>query len=192
MSTDSRRRQLAAIHAQARRVGLDPHGDRDAYEQMLQAVAGVRSAGKLDAAGRRKVLDHLKRVGGRQRPRKADYPNRPHNIDRQPMLTKIEALLADMGLPWRYADAIAKRQTGIERVAWLRRPDHLEGVIAALHVEQEKRGLLDQVDQLCAELGLTRDELPQRYRLPRGWQRNRKVLRQLVDALAADLPVESR
>lgn len=177
-----RRKQLAAIHAARRDLGLD----EDGYRLMLREVAGVDSAKDLDADGRRKVLDHLRRVGWEKRPRKrvAQYPGTPHNIDREQMLQKIEAQLTDMGLPWSYADAITKQQTGVERVAWLRKADDLTGVVGALHVEQEKRGLLASVDELLERAGMTRDQLADEQKLRRNWTRHRPTLRAMVDRLA--------
>lgn len=177
-----RRKQLAAIHAARRDLGLD----EDGYRLMLREVAGVDSAKDLDADGRRKVLDHLRSVGWEKRPRKrvAQYPGTPHNIDREQMLQKIEAQLTDMGLPWSYADAIAKQQAGVERVAWLRKAGDLTGVVGALHVEQEKRGLLASVDELLASAGMTRDELAAEQKLRRNWTRHRPTLRAMVDRLA--------
>lgn len=177
-----RRKQLAAIHAARRDLGLD----EDGYRLMLREVAGVQSAKDLDADGRRKVLDHLRSVGWEKRPRKrvAQYPGTPHNIDREQMLQKIEAQLTDMGLPWSYADAIAKQQTGVERVAWLRKAADLTGVVGALHVEQEKRGLLAGVDELLERAGMTRDQLADEQKLRSNWTRHRPTLRAMVDRLA--------
>lgn len=182
-AAERRRKQLAAIHAARRDLGLD----EDSYRHMLSEVAGVRSAADLDVDGRRKVLDHLRRVGWSAKPRRrvAEHPGTPHNLDREQMLQKIEAQLASMGLPWSYADAIAKQQTGIQRVAWLRNREHLTGVIGALHVEQEKRGLLASLDELLASAGIGRDELASQYQLRRNWERHRPTLRALVERLAA-------
>lgn len=184
-----RRKQLAAIHAARRDLGLD----EDGYRLMLREVAGAESAKDLDAAGRRKVLDHLRRVGWERKPRRrvAEHPGTPHNIDREQMLQKIEAQLTDMGLPWSYADAIARQQTGIERVAWLRKRDDLTGVIGALHVEQEKRGLLASLDELLERVGMTRDQLAEEQKLRRNWTRHRPTLRAMVErlALVAETPV---
>ena len=89
-----------------------------------------------------------------------------------------------MGLPWSYADAIAKRQFGVEKVAWLKTPKQLTAVLAALHVEQEKRELLHQVETLCKELGVTDTERVDGLEaLPKGWKRQRPILKALVDAL---------
>ena len=184
-----RRKQLAAIHAARRDLGLD----EDGYRLMLREGAGAESAKDLDAAGRRKVLDHLRRVGWERKPRRrvAEHPGTPHNIDREQMLQKIEAQLTDMGLPWSYADAIARQQTGIERVAWLRKRDDLTGVIGALHVEQEKRGLLASLDELLERVGMTRDQLAEEQKLRRNWTRHRPTLRAMVErlALVAETPV---
>lgn len=134
MTTDRRNRELAKIHTVARRqLGLD----EDTYRAMLESVAGVRSAGGLDAAGRRKVLDHLKRVGGL-----VGVTDRPHNADVEavrPLMSKIEALLAEAGRPWAYAEGIARRQCGRERLAWCT-PEQLRGVIAALVRDAQRHG----------------------------------------------------
>ena len=114
---DRRRRELARIHIGAKALGLD----RDGYEVMLWTVARVKSAADLDERGRRAVLAHLTAVGFRARPGGRTHPGRPHNIesgDRGPMLKKIEALLADAGRPWAYADAMARRMCHVERVAF--------------------------------------------------------------------------
>lgn len=183
---DKRRRQLAQIHIAAKQLGLDD----DTYRAMLREVAGVTSAGDLTDTGRRRVLDHLRRLGWHARPtrKRIAYPGTPHNIDREAQLQKIEAQLADMGLPWSYADAIARRQTGIERVAWVRSREQLAAIIAALAVEQEKRALLAQVDEHLKALGWDRETLvEQAQTLPKGWERNRRTLRALCEYLGAQV-----
>ena len=141
------------------------------------------------------MLDHLRSRGAARTPRKrvAEHPGTPHTIDLQPMLTKIEAQLADMGLPWSYADAIARRQTGIARLAWVRAPGQLAGVIAALEREQTKRARLQDVDRLLAELGRGRSHidalLPAGYR--RDWKRDLDMLGRIVDLLDAQQPAST-
>lgn len=182
---DKRRRQLAQIHLAAKQLGLDD----DTYRAMLREVAGVTSAGDLTDTGRRRVLDHLRRLGWHARPKRkrvAQHPGTPHNIDREAQLQKIEAQLADMGLPWSYADAIARRQTGIERVAWVRSREQLAAIIAALAVEQEKRALLARVDELLAQLGRDRGYVAQRVRRA-AWERHRPTLRAVCEWLAAQV-----
>jgi hypothetical protein len=60
---DARRRlhDLALIHLAKAQLGLDD----DTYRAMLRATAGVESAGALDAAGRARVIEHLRSRGFR-------------------------------------------------------------------------------------------------------------------------------
>lgn len=138
---DQRRRDLAAIHMAAEQLGMDTadKNENSDYRAMLWAVARVRSASGLDWQGRKKVLDHLKASGA-----KMGFEGKPANVkpELQALMGKVEALLADMKLPWKYAAAIAKRQTaangkGIERMEWLN-AEQLRDVIAALMMKQER------------------------------------------------------
>lgn len=56
---------------------------------------------------------------------------RSWSADRRLQGRKIQALLCDSGLGWAYADGIARRMHGRERVEWCS-PDELRGIIAAL------------------------------------------------------------
>jgi phage gp16-like protein len=135
MTGDKRKRDLAAIHASKKQLAMDD----GSYREMLKQVTGKSSAKDLSAAGRVAVLRRMKALGaGKPQTQSSAYPGTPHNKSREPMLQKIEAQLADMKLPWAYADAIAKRQFGIERVAWLRTTVQLSSVIAALYKAQQK------------------------------------------------------
>lgn len=149
-----------AIHVARRQLDLDDAS----YRALLKRAADVSSSADLvtlDQADA--VLDALARIGFAHRPKKVrpgQHAGTPHNLARAPMLQKVEALLADMELPWSYAEAIAKRQTkqagGIERLAWVPDAD-LVGVVAALHREKKKR-LGVAIDTLKAALqarGLT-------------------------------------
>lgn len=128
-----RNAELARIHLVAKELGMD----REQYEAMLWTVARVETAAELDGAGRRGVLDHL---SSHQRARrKPYYPGVPHNIESDAQLQKIEALLTEMGLPWSYADSIARRMWNIERTAWLRSPEHKRGIITALIRRRDKQ-----------------------------------------------------
>jgi phage gp16-like protein len=126
-----RRAELAKIHVLKSQLGLDD----STYRAVLSEVAGVDSSADCDARGRRAVLEHFKALGVRLKTR-----GRPHNLRDEPSLRKIEAYLAEAKRPWSYADSLAKRMYGIEKVAWLREPAHLRGVIAALHRDAVRHG----------------------------------------------------
>lgn len=188
---DERRRKtaLSAIHAAKRTLDMDERSYRDLLER-ASAKRGQahRSAKDMSPSQLDAVLDEFKRLGGLRPSPKTE--GKPANFEQLPeMITKVEALLADMQLPWSYADAIAMRQFRIQRVAWCRKEEQLRAIIAALHVEQEKRELLRDIEATCARLETNLEGIEQRYLLgsPR-WRRNRDSLRSVRDALARDFP----
>lgn len=145
-----------AIRAECNRQGIDD----EARRAMMMRLAGVSSSKVLKADGARAILRHLKKTGG-DRP---GHPGAPATLDREPYLQKIEALLADMAAPWAYAEAIARNITGgnaggIERLAWVRKPVHLRGIVAALAVEKKKRlaKAWAALDEQLAQRGLDRE-----------------------------------
>jgi hypothetical protein len=93
-----------------------------------------------------------------------------------------------MGLPWAYADAIAKQQCGIARVAWVRDEEKLRAIIAALDVEQRKRHANAFIDQAIERLGLSEKQLAElTAKLPQHWRRQPKSLSLVCDHLQARL-----
>jgi phage gp16-like protein len=138
---EMRRKELAQIHMMAEQIGMDTadKNEDSAYRAMLWTVARVRSSAALDFAGRNKVIDFLKTRGA-----KSGFAGKPANVRPElvPLMSKIGALLADMKLPWKYAAAIAKKQTsaqgkGIDRLEWLN-AQQLHAVVTALVKRQAK------------------------------------------------------
>ncbi|MDP3816213.1 gp16 family protein [Pseudomonas sp.] len=173
---------LSKIHIAKQQLGMED----DIYRGLLARVAGVRSSKELNDRQAGAVLREFERLGFKPKP-STKAAGKPKNFDQMPArITKIEALLADMRLPWAYADALARQMFNVDRVAWLKAPKQLDALIAALHVEQEKRALLTDVERLCSRLGV---EGPERLdgleQLPEGWQRQRPILKALIEALNA-------
>lgn len=170
--------KLAQIHIAKAQLGLS---DED-YRALLARTAGVSSSKDLDNRTVGGVLHELRRLGFQPKaPKRAG--RKPNTFNKREQMAKIEALLTDMGLSWEYAGAIAKRQTGIERIDWLRTEKQFKGVIAALDVEQEKRHLIAYVDECLEALSQSREELVARYNLPKGWERNLAMLKKLAEVL---------
>jgi phage gp16-like protein len=170
--------KLAQIHIAKQQLGLSD----DDYRAILARTAGVSSSKDLTDRNVGAVLHEFKRLGWQPKaPKRAGRV--PNTLNKREQMAKIEALLSEMGLSWEYAQAIARRQTGIERIDWLKTEAQFRGVIAALDVEHEKRCGLSAVDEEIARLGLTRDQVAERYGLSPGWQRNRKSLAALVEYL---------
>lgn len=173
---------LSKIHIAKSQLGMED----DIYRGLLARIAGVRSAKELNDRQAGNVLREFERLGFKPKP-STRAKGKPKNFDQMPArITKIEALLADMRLPWAYADALARQMFKVEFVAWLKAPKQLDALIAALHVEQEKRGLLSSVEELLKLLGehdpsweVDLEELPE------GWERRRPILKSLVETLTA-------
>jgi len=171
---------LSKIHIARQQLGMDD----DIYRGLLARVAGVRSAKELNSRQAGAVLREFERLGFQPAP-SPKAKGKPHNFNQLPAeIEVIEAQLADMKLSWSYADRIARQMFGVARVAWLKKPEQVKAVLAALHVEQEKRGLLASVEALCEQLGIEHPEQAAGLeQLPRDWKRQRPILKALVAAL---------
>lgn len=184
--SDKRKHLIKIIHVARRELGMD----RDTYMMMVRNLPGLES---LDSTANASVpnllliLDALKKRGFKVVPNAKKTKGKPHNFSSNAMpamITKIEAQLADMGLPWSYADSIASRMFKIQRCAWVRSEKQLSSIIAALDVEQEKQNGVAAVYEYMANLKYN-DEQQQEFisQLPANWQRNRAALKQVVGYL---------
>lgn len=196
--SEKHRREIFGL---ARELGLDDD-DRKAIQRKVTGKDSITSMTPLEGA---RVIDHLRalRGPGRRYPKRAGRV--PKTLDREPLLWKIEALLADMKLSWEYAESIAwritggrgeqpGRQPGVRRMEWVTDLRDLRAVIAALHVEQRKRSALTHV---MAELQrLNRDvEWLEAELFPDSkarWQRNARDLQFAIDWLANQPTPESQ
>lgn len=127
----NRTSELAKIHIAKKQLGLDD----ETYRHMLWTIGRVNSSADLDHAGRKAVLEHLKSrgfttVNNNAKPTVANV--------KKPLISKIGALLADMKLPWTYADAVAKQMFKRDRLQWCN-ANELRGVVSALVKLQQKR-----------------------------------------------------
>ncbi len=135
-----RRQQLAAIHIGKKALALDD----ESYRTIVRAVGGAESgsAADLNDRGRRAILKELNRLGFVDGKVKRSHKGRPLNMDspdRSAQLGKIEAMLLEAHRPWAYADAIAKRICGVEKIAWCT-SEQLRKVIAALVSNAKREG----------------------------------------------------
>jgi len=145
MSTErrdgQRKRELAAIHVAKAQLGLED----DTYRLMLWTVARVRSAADLDHAGRQAVIEHLRKRGFTKPVSAAAPAPRNHGkkpavpADRQALVNKIEALLAELALPWNYVRAIARKRFGMDQLEWAS-ADQLRRLVAMLEYHRRRKG----------------------------------------------------
>lgn len=115
---DRRSRDLARIHVLKKELALDD----DAYRDLLQAVARVRSSADLDWSGRRTLIAHLERLKKAAGVRDGDSSA----VKQQRLvralwrrLGELGALRAGDGRDDQALAAFVKRQTGVAALAWL-------------------------------------------------------------------------
>jgi phage gp16-like protein len=128
-SNKIRRRDLALIHIAKKQLRLTD----EQYRKILFEVTGFKSAAYLDMKERRALISHFRKMGFKavHQTTRASGMNIKPAQDRIPILSKIGAILADLGLSWAYADGISKQMFGVDRVRWLK-PDQLQKVMLAL------------------------------------------------------------
>lgn len=112
---------LSKIHIARQQLGLA----EDVYRQKLQSMFGKTSAKDLSPRQAEKLISEFKRLGWKPKP-SVKSAGKPHNFHQLAAEVQvIEAQLADMGLPWAYADQIANQMFKVARVAWLKKADQL-------------------------------------------------------------------
>lgn len=127
---------LAKIRSGVAQVNMAEESRRD----MLRNIGGVASSKDLDRDGIDRVIAHLEKLGAQFQERPERAGKKPTGgADRQALLNKIDAYLAEAELPTAYADGIAQRMYKVARVAWLK-PNQLRSVIAALDKAAHKAG----------------------------------------------------
>lgn len=202
---------IKLVHAGARKLFSDDD-ERRAWQRVRTCRSGCKAPCQNQAhcTGYASCSDmtdaDMENLVAEWRRKKAlDPPRAPRRagrvpFNRSPYMSKIEALLADMGLSWQYAESIAynvtggkgkapNSQPGLKRLEWVKRADHFRAIIAALHVEQEKRGYLARIDLSLEILGKGRDYIdnlvPEKQRGK--WQRNRALLLRIIGQLDNEL-----
>ena len=134
-----RRAELVKIHIGASQL----LADEEAYRDMLEAVAGARSAGALDAAGRRKVIDHLKACGATFAPPKRPARARPE-AEAAGLIAKVDALCINHPggrKPREWAEGILQKMTRHPHRAPLEwaTPGQLHKLVQAIEVDVRRK-----------------------------------------------------
>jgi phage gp16-like protein len=153
--------QNKIIHRALRDMGMTYKDDKDVLLALFTDIAKRKVTGlsNLSLGERYKVIKHFRQRGvkvfnpaiGRHlwKWRKGHQdkvsegtnngfePGRPLSVPatKKPLLSKVGAILADMKLPWSYADSIAKQMHGIRFVEWCN-PAQLHKIVAAMVINQ--------------------------------------------------------
>ncbi len=127
-------REKAVLHVAKKQLGMS----EAAYRDMLASV-GCRSSIELDFSKFMQIMDRLRAAGFKHLhgSAKRSGMHREPSAEKKPMLSKIEAILAELKLSWGYADGISKQMFGIGRVRFCN-TDQTHKVLQALIIHQNR------------------------------------------------------
>ncbi len=128
-----KRRKL--VHVARQQLGLS----EDEYRGMLSSV-GVSSSKELDYRAFDELMKQLRARGfnslGETKKAAGMHSDLPK--EKQPMLSWIEAILADLKMPWKYADGVAKKMFGVDSLRWCT-TDQTYKLLQALLIFQKRK-----------------------------------------------------
>jgi len=128
-------KEKAILHIAKSQLGMS----EAAYRDMLASV-GCRSSVELDFSRFDQLMIRLKAAGFRHvhTSAKRSGMHREPPAHKKPMISKMGAILAELQLPWSYADGISKQEFGIERVRFCD-ADQTYKVLQALIIHQRRK-----------------------------------------------------
>lgn len=113
--------------------------DEITYRSVLKRLTGKLSATKCSLTELRTVREHMHQQGF-PRTRSRKHGRRPSvPLRRETILGKIEALLADAGRSWNYAEGLASHMFRQHVIEWLT-DEQLTKLMQALIIDARRRG----------------------------------------------------
>lgn len=134
MNQKNRGKLIAVIHVGKKELGLDD----DTYRDMLEHVTGKRSAKDLKIVELNKVIRELENKGFKHESKRSFGTKPDVASPKEPLIGKIEALLADKKLHWNYAVGMAKKMFGKEKLEFCTKSE-LHRIAAALEYDAKRR-----------------------------------------------------
>lgn len=110
--------------------------DDETYRAVVARITGKTSATKCSFKELGLVLDYMHEQGFPKNRKHGRRPEVPEN--REHILKKIEALLADAGRSWNYAEGMAKKMFKRDAVQFLTY-EELDKLMVALIIDQRRR-----------------------------------------------------
>ncbi|UOO93600.1 gp16 family protein [Vitreoscilla stercoraria] len=131
-----RKKLIAKVKIAQQQLGLDD----ETYRDLLEQAVDKRSASQMSIEELEIVLVLMQEHGFQASGKWGRKPSVTAN--KQPLLDKIEALLADGKKPWRYAEAMSERMFNRKQVQWLNM-NQLHKLVAALQIHANRQEKAD-------------------------------------------------
>lgn len=134
------KKEKALIHVAKAKLAMSD----DEYRDLLASV-GVSSSTQLTHGHLDVLMEKFKEAGFK--PIHGSAQGSGMHVDgpaeKQAMLSKIGAILADQNMPWSYADRVAKKMFGVDRLRWCT-PQQTWKVLQALIIYQNRKTTLKE------------------------------------------------
>lgn len=173
---------ISIIHVAKNQLAMDD----DSYRMMLKRLTGKSSSKELTERDFSRVMAEFRAKGFIEKP-SSRRKGKPHNFGNLPaIITKMEALLADMKLEWSYADSMAKRMFKIDKVAWIKKEQQLHDIVAALYYKQQKDYYRAVIDDLCKKNNIAAEKKAEYLRYTKGgeWPERKKKFENIINMLS--------
>lgn len=114
-----RKQLMAQIHIAKNQLGMEEEN----YRATLQRITGKDSCSEMKTSELVDVVQEMKRLGFK--PKSTERSQKKHGKkpsvtqSKEALISKIEAMIADLNLSWDYVHSMANRMFAIERVQWL-------------------------------------------------------------------------
>jgi phage gp16-like protein len=127
-------REKALIHVAKTKLGLS----EEDYRAVLNSV-GVTTSKDLNPLQFDEIMSRFESAGFQSSNRNARRNRPPRPVAaKEKLMKKIGAILADTGLPWAYADGMARKMFGLDSVRFCNETE-LWKVAAALSIYQKRK-----------------------------------------------------
>lgn len=114
-----RRRELAMIHIAKQQLGMA----EESYRAILWTIARVESAGDLDWAGRKQLLEHMRKCGFKPRPPKRAGERELAEDEQSKKIRAMWLELHKVGIVKDPSEGAlnkwVKRMTGVDSLRWV-------------------------------------------------------------------------
>lgn len=142
---DNRAKELAIIHAQAKKLNMND----DTYRDYLESLTGKRSAKELQGRERAKVIADMEKLSRPAKSKSTGYKRRVKPApDRQPLLNKVYALLYHLDLSIDYALGILKQMFADQapaRLEWANQ-EQLYKLVQSLEIHKRRQEKVGKTD----------------------------------------------
>jgi phage gp16-like protein len=129
------RKLISLIHVGKSALGWDD----ETYRDVLYRLTGKTSSAHCSVEQKERIVAYMRAQGFESKPAKSHGRRPSVPAAKKTVLRKIEALLAEEGRPWNYAESMAQHMFKVRYIDWLPL-EQLTKLMQALIIDAKRRG----------------------------------------------------